>query len=117
MIKTTILEYRSPMSCFVVFREYIAENGASLYTIGNRIVTRDEGNQEFLNIVRRATRYAVEKTAVNANNDTILKNLNGSIDQYVEYIDDYRQYKAACAVNEEIYKIIHAFKAVAGIAE
>ena len=115
MIKTTTLEYYAPMSNFVVFREYVAENGASLCTIGNRIVTREEGNLEFLNIVKRAKHYVTKKTTIDASDKEILERLNGNIDRYVEYIDDYRQYKATCVANDEIHKVIHAFKAIAGI--
>ena len=42
--------------------------------------------------------------------ETLIERLEKSIDQYVEYIDDYRQYESAKASNAEIRRKIDALK-------
>lgn len=42
--------------------------------------------------------------------ETLIERLEKSIDPYVEYIDDYRQYESAKASNESIRKQIDALK-------
>lgn len=113
MIKTTILHYYSPYLHKKFFCEYIADNGKSLYTVDGRVVTKEQGNKEFVDTVKKSKTYNVEKFTEDANNDAILKQLDSGIDKYVQYIDDYNQYNTACKNNEKIRTVIKAFKQIA----
>lgn len=125
MIKTTVIDYKEfvlsfnrnskPMyrKNFKVFSQYTAENGKSVYTIGTALVSKEEGNKVFSDIKKKDPNAEVSVKTVNASNEDILNFLDNSLDKYTNYIDDYRQQKAAEKANDEIYKIIDAFSNVA----
>ena len=127
MIRTTVIDYkefvpvtsfnrnRKPMyrKNFKVFQQYTAENGKSVYTIGTMLVSKEEGNKIFSDIKKKDPTAEVSVKTIQANNADILKVLDDSIDKYTQYIDNYRQQKAAERANDEIYKIISAFNKVA----
>ncbi|MBQ1732124.1 MAG: hypothetical protein II037_07945 [Bacteroidales bacterium] len=122
MIKVTVIRYvKFVPGCnydawqYKFFRQYTADNGKSIYTVGNRIVTKDDGNNEFLSIKNNCRKFKVETDILELGNEEILKDLFESIDQYTNYIDDYKQQKEAERNNEEIREIIRAFEKVAEI--
>ena len=114
MIKLTQLEYiTNHYWKYKTFWQYIAENGNSVCVIGNNITTKEKGNEEFINIIKNAKKYNITRTNIEADNEGILERLHKSIDEYVEYIDNYKQYQEACKHNDEIRQIIRAFEKIA----
>lgn len=132
------------------FTTFTDDNGNETYLIdGDRKVTKDEGNQEYLelknsNLAWRKTKdakdffkrqrddynkckrrgtadkytfYLKEEDTFERTVDeeevtyeTLIERLENSIDRYVEYIDDGRQYEAAKRSNAEIERKIELLK-------
>lgn len=95
-----------------IFTKYIAENGEYICTINDEIVSKNEGNETFRNLISEAEDYTIEKTILNKNDMEIIEYIKGGIDEYVEYIDDYYQYKNAKDNNDRLYKLISKFKSI-----
>ena len=95
-----------------IFTKYIAENGECVCTIDDEIVSKNEGNEIFRNLTSKAEDYTVEKTILNKNDTEIIEYIKENIDEYVEYIDDYYQYKNAKDNNDRLYKLISKFKSI-----
>ena len=95
------------------FTKYIANNGKSVCTINDEIVSREEGNKIFSRI-KKAEKANIEKKEIEKNDEEIIKFLSGRVDTTVEYIDNYSQYKEAIARNGRILSIITEFKKVTG---
>lgn len=130
MIKITIVEYEKSYpvrNCgnrgfhFINskdrkrFIQYVAENGNSVYVIsGNEIVTKDEGNKLFLELVNTEKNVKVTKNVIDANDEDILSRLDEGVDKYTEYIDNYNQQLEAEKHNRKIWAIMDAFRKAAG---
>ena len=115
MIKRTILNYLGNYYYTTYFTQYIAENGKSLYTIGNKKVSKKEGNDLFLDLIKNSIEYNVKTNIIETDDQGIIDFLEKGINQYVEYIDNYKEYKSECENNERLYKLIKEFKKIAGI--
>ena len=119
MITTTVLNWKQPnhfgqlYNHWKHFTQYTAENGNSIYTIGNRLVTKEEGNKEFIDIVSKYE-HETTRSSSDKNDDDIIEGLRSSIDPWTMMIDDYTQMKEAEAHNDAIYAILSAFREAAG---
>lgn len=124
----------------VTFTTFTDDNGNKRYFVGEKEVTKDDGNAQYTELKQSNAKW---RTTVDAelflerqnkqwkkhkNADTkrewyvltaeesfkqtveeydvsyeeLIEKFNNSIDQYVEYIDDGAQYRAACARNREL---------------
>lgn len=120
MITTTIVDFipnNSRYHQWKSFKQYTADNGNSIYTIDGKIVSKNEGNNIFVNLIRSSKEYTVEKSTLDLSTAEIIKNLQLSIDEYPEMIDNYQQYKSALAHNDKIYHLISEFEKIADIQE
>lgn len=116
MIKTTILNYNTgTYDRIAVFRQYEAENGNSVYTVGDNMVTKDEGNERFKELIKASVSHTVTKNIQDADNEEIIDRIEQGYDPYVEYIDNYSQYRSACAHNDYITSLCNTFRQAAGI--
>ena len=111
-IKTTILNYNNAFRHTKTFRQYVADNGNAVYTVGNNIVTKEEGNRIFIDTIEGSATHDIKNSVVSLTDAEILNKLNESIDPYTVYIEDYKQYKEARRINDQIYSIIEAFKSI-----
>ena len=116
MIRITVLHYIPKTEKYwkiKTFYQYAAENGNSLYLIGSEYTDKETGNQTFKDLVANAREYSVSRNTLELSDKETLEHLGKSIDPYVEYIDNYRQYKEAQASNQHIYNLMDAFRKTA----
>mgnify|MGYP006908796835 CR=1 FL=1 len=109
------------------FKTFTDDNGNSTYYINGEEVSKEEGNQRYLEIKRSNEefkktdsykKYAQRKESVfkqtvterEVSYEELIKEYEASIDQYTEYIENYRQQQQAEAHNEAIYKKIEWLK-------
>ena len=109
------------------FKTFTDDNGNSTYYINGEEVSKDEGNQRYLEIKRSNEefkktdsykKYAQKKESVfqqtvterEVSYEELIKEYEDSIDHYTEYIENYRQQQQAEARNEAIYKKIEWLK-------
>lgn len=122
MIEKTFLSYKPIMQYipktlygltkYHSFIKYIAENGNYICAVDGKIVSRDEGNQIFRELKRKHPNCKIEKEICHLNNDEIINYIDGQIDKYANYIDDYNQYRSAMDANEQLYDLIQKFKSI-----
>ena len=110
MIKITKLKYGSYKRKYFV--KYIAENGNYICAIDDEIVLPNEGNNIFKELKSEWEDCSVEVTILDKNNAEIIEYIEKGIDKYVEYIDNYYQYKDAKDNNDRLYKLISKFKSI-----
>lgn len=116
MIKVTTLEYTRIFGNTVrtftkKFYKYIAENGNELCVINNdRIVSKDNGNQEFIDDRNVSVEYTVTHEQIDADDNTIFKMLAEKIDLNTPVMDDHRKQKEIEMRNQKIQNIIEAFE-------
>ncbi len=92
------------------FVKYVAENGNFICTVNGEIVTKEEGNKTFRELKSKFYNDCkVEKELLNYNDEEIIKYLKGGIDRYVEYIDNYNQYRKVKDNNERLWKLVSEF--------
>lgn len=119
MIKVTTLEYTRRFGNTVrtltkKFYKYIAENGNELCVINNdRIVSKDDGNQEFINDRNVSVEYTVTHEQIDADDNTIFKMLAEKLDLNAPFIDDYRRQKEITIRNQKIQTILETFEKTA----
>lgn len=119
MIKVTTLEctriFGNTMRTFTKkFYKYIAENGNELCVINNdRIVSKDDGNQEFINDRNMSVEFTVTHEQIDADDNTVFKMLAEKIDLNAPFIDDYRRQRELKMRNQKIQDIIEAFEKTA----
>lgn len=122
MIQITYLSYKPIMqyipktlyglTTYHSFVKYIAENGNYICVVDGKIVSKDEGNQIFKELKREHSNCKIEKEVCHLNNDEIIAYIDGQIDKYANYIDDYNQYRSAMDANERLYDLIQKFKSI-----
>lgn len=99
------------------FTKYITENGHYVCTVNDKVVSREEGNEIFKNLISEADEYSVEKETILKNDNEILEYLDGRIDKYYMYIENGKQWSEAKEQNEKIYKIMRCFEAMCSEGE
>lgn len=109
MIQITKLKISYRLYFFI---KYIAENGNYICAVNDEVVSKDDGNQMFKNLISESENYKVEKSAIDATNDEIIKYILKNVDKYVCYIENYNQYREAMDNNERLYKLSREFKAI-----
>ena len=109
MIQITKLKINYKLYFFI---KYIAKNGNYICAVNDEIVSKDDGNQMFKNLILESENYKVEKSAINKNNSEIIEYISSGIDKYAHYIDNYKQYREAMDNNERLYKLIEEFEAI-----
>lgn len=109
MIQITKLKISYRLYFFV---KYIAENGNYICAVNDEVVSKDDGNQMFKNLISESENYKVEKSAIDATNDEIIKYILKNVDKYACYIENYNQYREAMNNNERLYKLSREFKAI-----
>lgn len=109
MIQITKLKISYRLYFFI---KYIAENGNYICAVNDEIVSKDDGNQMFKNLISKYENYKVEKSTIDATNDEIIKYILKNVDKYACYIENYNQYREAMDNNERLYKLSREFKAI-----
>lgn len=99
------------------FTTFTEDNGTKHYFVGEREVTKEEGNAEFLDLKKQNQAYLVSKadkgkkildsfkvtrTAYDLTYDELLERLGGMIDRYTDYIDNPKQQASAEQNNRKI---------------
>ena len=113
------------------FTTFTDDNGNKTYLIDNEVGSMDEGNGQYLKMKNsnkewrktdeckqflKRTKTAIEETfhqeveEYDITYEEIIKKLEGCIDEYVEFIDNYEQYRSACRANDEIRERIEKVK-------
>lgn len=127
MIKVVTLEYEAPFithsittdtedvftTKYKYFKTYQAENGNAVYTVDGELVTKEEGNKIFTDLVNKYTHKATVHR-IGATNSEICEKLEKCIDPYYFYIDDTKDMERAKKDNERVRDILNAFIEVAG---
>lgn len=119
MIKVTTLEctrifVSTAYTTTKKFYKYIAENGNELCVINNdRIVSKDDGNQEFIDDRNMSVEYTVTHEQIDADDNAIFKILAEKLDLNAPFIDDYRRQKEIKMRNKKIQTIIETFEKTA----
>lgn len=113
-VKIVTIKYVSNFVYPVTFKTYIAENGNIVYVANGRLTTKEEGNAIFQ---ERKERYAVDKITARyemMKEGDAIAYYKRSIDDYIEYIDDYKQQEQARKNNDRLREVINAIeKAIA----
>lgn len=98
------------------FTQFTFDDGFKIYEKGNlRYASANEGNADFAGIILDAkikNDYKVTYEERIIDDKEYIKNLEDSMDDNVEYIDDYNQYREACARNSRIGNRIREFEAL-----
>ena len=110
MIKITKLNYGSYRS--KRFVKYVAENGNYICAIDDEIISPHDGNEVFKKLQSEWDNYSIEIILLDKNNEEIISYIENGIDKYVEYIDNYNQYRIAKNKNEQLYNLISNFKSI-----
>ena len=110
MIKITTLRFNGYN--YKNFAKYIAENGNYICVVNDEIVNPSDGNKLFRDLKMEYPNHSIEITTLDYNDDEIIKYLDSGIDKYVEYIDNYRQYRDAKENNNRLEKLISKFKSI-----
>lgn len=99
------------------FWQYTAANGNSIYVTGrHKLTTKDEGNAEYTRFCQNATELKKDAWTKTFDDDqAAVDYIMGAYDEFVEYIDNYRQYKEAEAENEKVINIVREYKKAAGM--
>ena len=77
-----------------------------------RGLTEEEMNKEYKSLLKIGTGMKRKIETKNITIDEYIDNLEKSIDQYVEYIDNGKQYREAVESNRKIRERIEQFKAL-----
>ena len=96
------------------FVQFTFDDGFKIYEKDNRrCASANEGNAEFAGIIldaRIKNDYKVTYEECIIDDKEYIKRLEDSMDTNVEYIDDYKQYREACAHNNRISCRIREFE-------
>lgn len=95
------------------FVKYIAENGNAVCTINDEIVEPSAGNEIFRELKARGAEV-VSRDILEYNDRETIDFIDEGIDEFVEYIENFRQYEEARAHNDRLRKIMNEFTRVAG---
>ena len=108
----------------MVLKTFTHDDGTVVYSINNREVTKEELDAQYTEAISsnkewytaRSGREPLEETTdeYDITYEELIDRLEKSIDPYVEYIDDGKQYREACAHNDKIRKEIAKYKAILG---
>ena len=96
-----------------IFKTFLADNGNAIYTVDGKIVDKDAGNEMFKKLCE-GKKAEKKITELELCDDEIKDYLLNSMDQWVEMIDNYQQYKAAQESNARIMDTLQAFEKIAG---
>lgn len=91
-------------------REYEKEAGNEFY---KRLLAKNGHKEDNKNPFKYV--YDVECVVcpiTRENKEAIIKYYEGGIDDYIDYIEDYRQYQEAKRENERYYRLIRALKEI-----
>lgn len=114
MIKRTIVRYKDSYGYYrnTYFTKYIAENGCFVCTVDGEIVNPDAGNNTYKNIIKTKKDVSIKKEIDTKGDKEIIDYLEGGIDKYVQYIENYEQYRKAYDNNARLRKLISHFEAI-----
>jgi hypothetical protein len=87
---------------YYTFKTFIDHKGRKTYYLNDKETTKDDGNEVFKDIKKYGRDIARTDSSEEVTYEEIIRRLESSIDQYVEYIDDGRQYREACDRNAKI---------------
>ena len=97
---------------YYTFKTFIDHKGRKTYYLNGKVSTKDEGNAIFKDIKKYGKNIERTDSSEEVTYEEILRRLESSIDQYVEYIDDGRQYREACDRNDKIRAEIAEIRAL-----
>ena len=109
MIQITTVKYSYH---YKYFKKYIADNGNYICAVDGDIVSKEEGNEIFKNLKSEYPNCVVTREIIYKNDMEIFEYLENGIDKYVEYIDNYYQYRQAKDRNEQLWKLISNFRTI-----
>lgn len=104
------------------FTTFTDDNGNKTFYINDREVDGEAGNKRFLEIYNSNADYNRKKNKdakdtfevtvfeKEVTYEELIEKCEKGIDEYVEYIEDYRQYKEACAHNDKLRKEIAKYR-------
>ena len=93
--------------CHYSFKTFIDNRGNKTYFLNGKKSTKDEGNDFFRNVKKKAMSIERDDSVEEITYHELIDRLMKGYDNYVEYIDDYSQYRSACASNEEIRRKVN----------
>ena len=97
---------------YKVFAKYIAENGNAVCAINDEIVEPSKGNEIYRELKASGAK-CTERETIEASDSEMLDMIESRVDRHVEYIEDYKQYRAACERNDRLYRLAAEFRRVA----
>ena len=113
-VKIVTIKYVSDFVYPVLFKTYIAENGNVVYVANGRLTTKENGNAIFQEYKEN---YKVDKITAQyemMKEEDAIAYYKRSIDDYIEYIDDWKQQEQARKNNDRLHEVINAIeKAIA----
>lgn len=93
------------------FKKFTDDNGNVIeYIYGDREVTKEEADEIYKTLLKNGKNMKRKIISENITVNDYITKLENSIDRYVEYIDDYTQYKQACEHNSDIRKRIEKYR-------
>lgn len=92
------------------FRTFIDNQGNKEYSINGRETAKEEGNQLFKDIMKCGKEIKREDSSEEVTYQEMIDRLMKGYDEYVQYIDDGRQYRQACEANQKILDKVKKIK-------
>lgn len=104
------------------FKTFIDDNGNKTFFINDREVDGKAGNDRFIEVRNSNAEYnkkhntdakdtfKVDVFEEDVTYEELIERCEKGIDEYVDYIEDYTQYKDACAHNNRLMKEIAKYK-------
>jgi hypothetical protein len=104
------------------FKTFIDDNGNKTFFVNGKEVDGETGNKRFLEIYNSNAEYNKKKnkdakdtfevstSEEEVTYEELIARCEKGIDEYVEYIEDYRQYKEACEHNAKLRKEIAKYR-------
>ena len=87
---------------YYTFKTFVDHKGRKTYYLNDKETTKDAGNNIFKEIRQYGKNIERTDSSEEVTYEELIRRLESSIDLYVEYIDDGRQYREACAHNDKI---------------
>lgn len=97
---------------YYTFKTFVDHKGRKTYYLNDKETTKDAGNNLFKEIRQYGKNIERDDSSEEVTYEELIRRLESSIDQYVEYIDDGRQYRDACAHNDKINAEISKLRAL-----
>ncbi len=95
---------------YYTFKTFIDNKGNKTYFLNGEETTMDEGNEVFKNIMKSGEDIEREDTKEDLTYQEVIDRLMKGYDEYVQYIDDPKQYEEACRSNKKILEKVNKIR-------